>query len=93
MPRYVLLEKYVDKKLESVKKEIPEHYTDEEIIQFVADVIGGPVGNVAFQVLESNGDVRLYHQSVWRYITAVSEIGIQQMLSERTPNGELYDTP
>ena len=66
-----------------VKKRIPDHYTDEDILRFVSEITGLPVGRVVVQVFEPNGDVRMSFESKWRYVQAVSEAGIHQMLLEQ----------
>lgn len=56
-----------------VISEIPEDLSDDGILEQASQIIGGPVGRAAVIVHEINGDVRLYHDGSWEYLTRVIE--------------------
>lgn len=53
--------------------EIPEDLSDDGILEQASRIIGGPVGRAAVIVHEINGDVRLYYDGSWEYLTRVIE--------------------
>ncbi len=54
-----------------VIRKIPEDLSDDGILEQASQIIGGPVERAAVIVYEINGDVRLYYDGSWEYLTRV----------------------
>ena len=79
MERFIRIEKHVGMHADIP---IPDNLSDEEIIKRVSSIVGAPIDNIAFEVFEPTGDIRLFYKQQWQYTTTVSERAIKAMLSE-----------